>query len=348
MINKAPGADLVSPSCLKVCAEQLAPVFTQMFNISLELCEEPSCFKPSTIIPVPKKPTILGLNDYRPDALTSVVMKCVERLVLDHLKSITGPLLDPLQFAYRANRSVDDAVNMGLLFSLSTNDCTSTHPAVKLQKFANYTSVIGLIKDGDGSAYRLEVERVELWCGQHNLELNTLKIVEMIVDFRRHPSPQLPPTLSSCLVSTVETFKFLGITVSQDLKWATNFNSVLKKAQQTMYFMRLLRKHGLPRELLRQFYTAVIESVLCSSFTVWFGAATKKDKLRLQRTIKTAERIVGTPLPTLEDLHAARTKARACKILWDPPHPGHRLFRLLPSGATLFSPVLTSSSLPSH
>ncbi|XP_061621118.1 GTP cyclohydrolase 1 isoform X2 [Phyllopteryx taeniolatus] len=80
-----------------------------------------------------------------------------------------------------------------------------------------------------------------MWCGRHNLELNTLKTVEMIVNFRRHPSPQLPLTLSSSLVSTVETFKFLGITVSQDLKWATNINSVLKKAQQRMYFMRLLR-----------------------------------------------------------------------------------------------------------
>ncbi|XP_061654562.1 uncharacterized protein LOC133489465 isoform X2 [Phyllopteryx taeniolatus] len=165
-----------------------------------------------------------------------------------------------------------------------------------------------------------EAERLELRCGRRDLELNTLKTVEMIVDFRRYPSPQLPLTLSSCLVSTVETFEFLGITVSQDLKWAVNINPVLKKAQQRMYFLRLLKTHGLPQELLRQFYTAVIESVLCSSITVWFGAATKKGKLRLQRTIKTAERIVGTPLPILEDLHAARTKTRACKILSDPPH----------------------------
>ncbi|XP_061635892.1 homeobox protein GBX-2 isoform X2 [Phyllopteryx taeniolatus] len=102
-----------------------------------------------------------------------------------------------------------------------------------------------------------------------------------------------------------------------------------------MYFLWLLRKHSLPQELLRQFYTALIESVLCSSITVWFGAATKKDKLRLQRTIKTAERIGGTPLPTLEDLHAARTKTRADKILLDPPHPGHQLFQLLPSARGL-------------
>lgn len=37
-----------------------------------------------------------------------------DRLVLSHLNSITVPLLDPLQFAYRANRSVGDAVNMAL------------------------------------------------------------------------------------------------------------------------------------------------------------------------------------------------------------------------------------------
>ncbi len=67
--RKAAGLDGVSPACLKTCADQLAPIFTLIFNRSLELCEVPSCFKRSTIIPVPKKPKITGLNDYRPVAL---------------------------------------------------------------------------------------------------------------------------------------------------------------------------------------------------------------------------------------------------------------------------------------
>lgn len=33
-----------------------------------------------------------------------------------------------------------------------------------------------------------------------------------------------------------------------------------------------------PQEELVQFYTAVIETVLCTSITVWFGAATKQEK----------------------------------------------------------------------
>ncbi len=120
--RKSPGPDGVKPVCLKSCADQLAPIFTQIFNRSLELCEVPSCFKRSTIIPVPKKPKITGLNDYRPVAITSVAMKSFERLVLAYLKDTTGPLLDPLQFAYRANRSVDDAVNMGLHYILQHLD----------------------------------------------------------------------------------------------------------------------------------------------------------------------------------------------------------------------------------
>ncbi len=89
--RKAPGPDGVSPACLKSCADQLAPIFTQIFNRSLELCEVPSCCKCYTIIPVPKKPQITGFNDYRPVALTSVVTKSFERLVWAYLKASTGP-----------------------------------------------------------------------------------------------------------------------------------------------------------------------------------------------------------------------------------------------------------------
>ncbi len=256
--RKAPGPDSVSPAYLKTCADQLAPIFTQIFNRSQELCEVPSCFKRSTIIPVPKKPKITGLNHYRPVALMSVAMKSFERLVLAYLKASTGPLLVPLQFAYRANRSVDDAVNMGLhfilqhldrpgtyvrillvdfssafntiipdtllnkltqlsvptsicqwitsfltdrqqlvrlgkfssstrttstgapqgcvlsplLFSLYTNDCTSKDPSAKLLKFADDTTVIGLIQDGDESAYRQEVKELAVWCSLNSLKLS--------------------------------------------------------------------------------------------------------------------------------------------------------------------------------
>ncbi len=98
-----------------------------------------------------------------------------------------------------------------LLFSLYTNDCTSKDPSVKLLKFADHTTVIGLIQDVDESVYRQEVEQLAVWCSHNNLELNTLKTVEMIVDFRRSP-PALPPlTIMNSTVTAVESFRFLGV-----------------------------------------------------------------------------------------------------------------------------------------
>ncbi|XDV26594.1 hypothetical protein PO909_030250 [Leuciscus waleckii] len=154
----------------------------------------------------------------------------------------------------------------------------------------------------------------------------------MIVDFRRK-SPALPPlTIMNSTVEAVESFRFLGSTISEDLKWANHIDSIVKKAQQRLYFLRQLKKFNLPQELLIQFYSAVIESVLSTSITVWFGSATKSDIGRLQRTVRTAERIIGAPLPTLQDLYSSRVRKRAGKIITDSTHPGHPLFELLPSG----------------
>ncbi len=122
-----------------------------------------------------------------------------------------------------------------LLFSLYTNDCTSKDPSVKLLKFADDTTLISLIQDGDVSAYRQEVKELAVWCSLNNLELNTLKTVEMIVDFRRNP-PALPPhTIMNSTVTAVESFRFLSGTTSQDLKWDNHIESIVKKAQQRLY-----------------------------------------------------------------------------------------------------------------
>ncbi len=219
-----------------------------------------------------------------------------------------------------------------LLFSLYTNDCTSEDPSVKLLKFTDDTKVISFIKDGDETAYRQEVEQLAVWCSYNNLELNTLNTVEMILDFRRNP-PVLPPfIIMDSTVAEVKSFSFLGTTISQDLKWDNHMDSIVKKAQQRLYFLHLLRKFNLPQELLKQFYSAIIESFLCSSITVWFGSATKADIRRLQRTVWTAERMIGAPVPSLQDLYISRVRKRAKKVTLDPSHPAHSLFELLLSG----------------
>ena len=71
---------------------QLASVFTDIFNLSLTQSVLPTYFKQTIIVPVPKNTKVTCLNDYQPIALTSVTMKCFERLVMAHINTITQKL----------------------------------------------------------------------------------------------------------------------------------------------------------------------------------------------------------------------------------------------------------------
>ena len=96
-------------------------VISIIFNLSLLLSVVPTCFKRAAMShPVTSPQEII--SDYRPGALTSVVMKCLERLVKDHITSSLSSALDPLQFAYRPNRSTDDAIALALNTALSHLD----------------------------------------------------------------------------------------------------------------------------------------------------------------------------------------------------------------------------------
>ena len=69
-------------------------------------------------------------------------MKVFERLVLRQLKSQTNSLLDPGQFAYRANRSVDDAVALGLHSIHSHLENSGTYARIL---FNDYSSAFNTI-----------------------------------------------------------------------------------------------------------------------------------------------------------------------------------------------------------
>ena len=411
--------EFLETSTLKHCVEQLAPVLTDIFNSSLELQSVPAPFKSSIIVPVPKGSNPKTLNDFRPVALTSVVMKVFERLVLKYLKSVTETNMDPLQFAFRSNRGVDDAVAMALhsilqhlehtrtyarilfvdfssafntilpqrlydkllnnfgldhsickwildfllereqvvrmndimsdpitlntgapqgcvlspmLFSLYTNDCATDNPSAQRIKFADDTTMPGLISNADESAYRSEVDNLVSWCDQNNLELNTGKTQEVLVDFRRKREPVQPLSIKGEEIKQVSHAKFLGTTIASNLSWEQNCSSIKKKAHQRLYFLRQLKKFRMRREILYQFYKASIESILTFSICVWFGGLSFKDRAALDRIIKVASKIIGSELPSLEELFIARSTKKASKILRDSSHPANHFFELLPSG----------------
>ncbi|KAK3518194.1 hypothetical protein QTP70_033888, partial [Hemibagrus guttatus] len=256
---------------------------------------------------------------YRPAALTPIIMKCFERLVMREIKDLLPPSLDPMQFAYRPNRSTEDSIsttlhlslthlenkdtyvrmlfinfssafntiipqhltstttlNTGapqgcvlspLLFTLLTHDCAAMHSSNHIIKFADDTTVVGLISKNDESAFREQVQRLTAWCKANNLSLNVEKMKEMVVDFRRAQSDHSPLDIDGSNVEIVKSTKFLGVHLVEDLTWSLNTSSIIKKAQQRLYFLQRLRKAHLPPPILTTFYRGTIESILSSYIT---------------------------------------------------------------------------------
>ncbi|XP_037391895.1 H-2 class II histocompatibility antigen, A-Q alpha chain-like [Pygocentrus nattereri] len=86
----------------------------------------------------------------------------------------------------------------------------------------------------------------------------------------------------------------------------------MTRLSSIMYFLQQMKKLGLPKTLLIQVYTAVIDSVLCTSITIR-SRATEQKRNRLQRTVKTTEEIIHASLPTFQDLCSSRTRKQAGK-----------------------------------
>ncbi|KAK3564962.1 hypothetical protein QTP86_031921, partial [Hemibagrus guttatus] len=220
--RKAAGPDNIPGWALMVCSLELADMFMDIYNLSLAQALVPTCFKSTTIIPLPRKNTVTCLNDYRPVALTPIAMKCLERIVMSHIKRNIPTTLDQFQFAYRQNRSTEDGVNTAihtalthlegrvlspLLYTLFTYDCVASQTNTKIIKFADDATVIGLITGGE----------------ETNLSLNTDKTKEMIIDPRRRRREQHNPIyIGETEVERVKTFKFLGTYISEDFTWCHN------------------------------------------------------------------------------------------------------------------------------
>eukprot|EP00064_Thunnus_orientalis_P015334 superscaffoldBa00002823_g15385 len=83
------------------------------------------------------------------------------------------------------------------------------------------------------------------------------------------------------------------------------------------------------------FYQGTIESILSSCMAVWGGSCTDQNRKTLQRIVNTAGRIIGAPLPFLQDIYNTHLTRKATTIVRDASHPAHSLRRRLLSSCVI-------------
>eukprot|EP00061_Rhincodon_typus_P016067 g44086.t1 len=168
---------------LRSCADQQAKVFTDSFNPSLLQAKVPTYFKKTTTFPIPKKACVMCLNDYRPVIVTSITMKCFERLVMVHINSSLLAWLNSRQYAYRY--------------------------------------------------------------------------------------------------------------------------AMVKKEQQRLFFLRRLRKFGMSRRTLTNFYSCTIESMLSGCITTWYSNSPAQGRKKQQKMVCTAQTITEANIPSMDSIYTA-------------------------------------------
>ena len=143
------------------------------------------------------------------------------------------------------------------------------------------------------------------------------------MDFRKQQRERPPIHINRTVVEKVESFKFLGIHITDKLKWSTHADSVAKKAKQCLFNLRRLKKCVLSPKNLTNFYRCTIASLLSGCITTWHGNCTAHNCRALQRVVRSAQTSPGANyLPAPQD-----TK----KIIKDNNHPSHCLFPPLSS-----------------
>ncbi|KAK1789987.1 hypothetical protein P4O66_002310 [Electrophorus voltai] len=131
------------------------------------------------------------------------------------------------------------------------------------------------------------------------------------------------------MVERVDSFRSLGVHISQDLSWSHHTNSLTEKARLRLYHLRRLRDFRLPSKVLQNFYTCTgIESILTGNITVWFGNSTKQDRQALQRVVYSAKHMTYTELPDLQTIYYNRCQTKARRIVKNSTHPNNRFFSL--------------------
>jgi hypothetical protein len=178
-------------------------------------------------------------------------------------------------------------------------------PSLSLQ-----TTVIGLITDNDETAYTEEVRDLAGWCQNNNISINVTKTKEMIVDYRKRRTEHAPILIDVAVVEQVESFKFLGVQITNKLEWSKHTKTVTTKPFP-------LRKLKDLAWVLRSSKGCNIESILTGCITAWYGNCSASDHKALERVLHTAQYITGAKLPAIQDIYTRRCQRKALKIVKD-------------------------------
>jgi len=228
--------------------------------------------------------------------------------------------------------TVDSGVPQGtvlgpLLFLLHINDlpeCVSS--SVRL--FADDCLLFRPIESpNDQLQLQHDLNALSLWCRRWGMQFNAKKC--NILSISRSRTPFLTSyNIEGQILEQVNTAKYLGVTITDELSWSPHVNAISNKANTSLAFLRR-NLQACPLQLREMAYFSLVRSILEYSAPVW-DPHLKKDIYALEMVQRRGARFVKN-----DYMYDSSVTAMLEELGWQDLHDRRRELRL-----TLFFKII--------
>ena len=129
-------------------------------------------------------------------------------------------------------------------------------------KYVDDTTISQTIVRGSLGDVQHAVTAVEDWSRSQRMQLNAEKCKEMVIDFKKISHNFSPLEVDGNKLPVTVFAKMLGVTISSDLKWNNHILDCIKKLNNHLYFIVLLKRARVSLNDIVNFYCTTIRPVL--------------------------------------------------------------------------------------
>jgi len=136
-------------------------------------------------------------------------------------------------------------------------------PNCLVHKYVDDTTLTELLYDRTKpSSMQSFFHQLLNWADQNDMVVNLTKTKETVFGPTVIASNIPPISASSYQIQRASEIKLLGVHIDSNLSWHTHVEAVVSMAIQRLYFLKQLKRAGVPRTQLLHFYISVIRPVL--------------------------------------------------------------------------------------
>ncbi|XP_068758077.1 uncharacterized protein [Montipora capricornis] len=275
--NKASGPNQTRPWFLKTFATDIAPILTDVFQDSIDSGTVPCRWKEANILE-----------------------HIVHSFIMKHLNHHN--ILADCQQGFRAKTSTEMQLILTLHDIAKTIQSSSIHAAVldfakafdkvphrRLLRKLQYDGIQGSLLncDADCDLLQSDLRRLESWQYHWQIEFNPSKCKIVTISHNNNP-PQRKYVFCGVELEQVDTFPYLGVTISNKLKWSAHVSITAAKASKSLGTIQG-NLWNCPKKVKEIAYTSLVRRKLDYASAAW-DPFLKKDISALEMVQRKAAR----------------------------------------------------------